>query len=192
MGKIREMLLVFWPATATIAAIIMAYFIHAGYEARLAARSAEIEESISAINANLSGSQAAIDDFAEAGERIQPYLLSLYPADDPIALIDDIKRKALTSKVRLADIRLDVPKFIEVRNREEAISIVPFEASFTGDFFSLGRFLVEIEKAPFLQNLSEMGISIENETGSRMRLSVKGALRFFKRDIIRDLFEDGD
>jgi hypothetical protein len=186
MAKIREMLLVFWPGLATVAVFVIVYFVHAGYEARLTVQSAEIEESISAINANLSGSQAAINDYNAVRAGIQPYLLSLYPADDPEALIDDIKKTALSLEVRLADIRLDVPKFIEVRNREEAISIVPFEASFTGDFFSLGRLLVEIERAPFLQNISELGISTEDESGNKIRLSVRGALRFFKRDIIQD------
>jgi hypothetical protein len=51
---------------------------------------------------------------------------------------------------------------------------------------------VQIEKAPFLQNVSELGLSIENESGSQMRLTMKGALRFFKEDIIKDLLEDGN
>jgi hypothetical protein len=139
MDRIKEILFVFWPAAVTLAVIIMAYYVHAGYEVRLADRSAEVEESISEINDKLSGSQAAIDDYLAARERIRPYLLSLYPVNNPDSLIEDIKSRAVSLKVRLADIRLDVPKFIQVRNREEAISIVPFEASFTGDFFLAGQ-----------------------------------------------------
>jgi len=191
MSSLRRYLKIFWHCLVIVIGIFIGYSLHSDHEENLRTRAVETEKAIQSIESDLVNSQGIVDRYTAAKDGFRPYISFLFPPMKPEALIEEIRSLALSYRVNLSDIQLDVPKFIEIRGKEEAISIVPFEISFTGDFFSLGKFLEELEKAPYLQNLSDMGMSIKDDSGIRIRLSLKGAFRFFQKEVIEELVNDG-
>ncbi|MEE9553663.1 MAG: hypothetical protein V3W18_05145 [candidate division Zixibacteria bacterium] len=181
-----------WSGSIIIIALVIGYINYSGYKFDLQKKLSIAENSITEMKADLGKSQEVVLRYSASRDEIQPYLNTLFPAERPDDLIKEIRKSARRNNARLADIKLDVPKFIEIRGRNESISIVPFEISFTGSFFSLGRFLEDFEKSPFLQEVSQMGISIQNDTGSALKLSMKGAFRFFSRETVEELIADGN
>ena len=192
MNTVKEYIGALWPGSIIILALVTGYFYYTGQRVDLRDRITAAENSIELMKTELSGSQNTVELHADAQKAIQPYLNTLFPSDQPDALISEIKKLAADNKARLADIKLDVPKFIEIRGRNESISIVPFEISFTGRFFSLGKFLERLEKTPYLQEITDVGISIQNDTGSSLKMSMKGAFRFFSKEAVTELIADGN
>lgn len=181
-----------WPGSLIMLVMVTGYFYYTAQTADLLVRISAAENSIELMKAELSNSQNTLILHAGAQRAIQPYLNTLFPSDRPDALISEIKKLAARNNARLADIKLDVPKFIEIRGRNESLSIVPFEISFTGGFLSLGKFLERLEKRPYLQEITEVGISIQNNTGSSLRMFMKGAFRFFSKEAVEELTADGN
>lgn len=181
-----------WPGSLIMLVMVTGYFYYTAQTADLLVRISAAENSIELMKAELSNSQNTLILHAGAQRAIQPYLNTLFPSDRPDALISEIKKLAARNNARLADIKLDVPKFIEIRGRNESLSIVPFEISFTGGFLSLGKFLERLEKRPYLQEITEVGISIQNDTGSSLRMFMKGAFRFFSKEAVEELTADGN
>ncbi len=192
MNTAKKYIGALWPGSLIALALVTGYFYYSGQTADLLVKITAVENSIELMKAELSNSQNMLTLHAGAQRAIQPYLNTLFPSDRPDALISEIKKLAARNKARLADIKLDVPKFIEIRGRNESLSIVPFEISFTGGFLSLGKFLERLESRPYLQEITEVGISIQNDTGSSLRMFMKGAFRFFSKEAVEELTADGN
>jgi hypothetical protein len=147
--------------------------------------------SMEGIRAQLQNIQEYVDVFIVSRSKISGYLPMLFAVDEPQALIDDLKGKAAKRGARLADVQLDVPKFIKVRKDTDPVSIVPFKASFHGDFISLGKLLVDLEKVPYIQTISGMNLTIRDDSGNKLLMSIEGAFRFFDNDLIDEQVTDG-
>ena len=184
MSWIRDHLEWGWPILIIFAVGLMGYFIYVNYKQETLAQIFRTRNSIENIQAELQNSQEFVDTFIAARSRISDYLPMFFPVNEPQALIDDIKNKAAKRDIGLADIQLDVPKFIQVRENTDPVSIVPFKVSFYGNFLSLGKFLADLERVPYIQTISEMNLTIQDDHGNKLLMTIKGALRFFDNDLI--------
>lgn len=184
MSWIRNHLKSGWPILIIFAAGLMGYIMYLNYRQDTLNQINRVRNSTESIRAQLLNSQKSIDAFIDSRSKISGYLPMLFPVDEPQALIDDLRGKAAGRGARLADVQLDVPKFIEVRKNTDPVAIVPFKASFYGDFISLGKFLVDLERFPYIQTISDMNLTIRDDSGNRLHLTIKGALRFFDNDLI--------
>ncbi len=162
----------------------MGYFMYTNYLHETLNQIYGAVNSIESARVQLQNIQEYVDDFNASRSKISNFLPMLFQVDEPQALIDDLKSKAVNRGGRLADVQLDVPKFIEVRKNTDPVSIVPFKASFHGDFISLGKLLVDLEEAPYVQTISEVNLTNRDDSGTRLLMSIKGALRFFDNDLI--------
>lgn len=184
MSWIRNHIKSGWPILIIFAVGLMGYFMYVNYKLETLTQIYKTRNSIETIQAELQNSQEFVDTFIAARSKISGYLPMFFPVDEPQALIDNIKDKAAKRDVRLADIQLDVPKFIEVRKNTDPVSIVPFKVSFYGDFLSLGKFLADLEGVPYIQTISEINLTIQDDYGNKLLITIKGALRFFDNDLI--------
>ncbi len=184
MNWIRNQLRSGWPILIIFIFGLMGYFMYTNYLRETLNQIYGAVDSIESARVQLQNIQEYVDDFNASRSKISDFLPMLFPVDEPQALIDDMKRKAVNRGGRLADVQLDVPKFIEVRKNTDPVSIVPFKASFHGDFISLGKFLVDLEEAPYVQTISEVNLTNRDDSGTRLLMSIKGALRFFDNDLI--------
>lgn len=191
MSRVRNHLKSGWPILTIFAAGLLGYLMYVNYKQETLNRIFETRNSTESIQNQLQNIQEFVDAFVVSRSKISGYLPMLFPVDKPQALIDDLKSKAATRGARLADIQLDVPKFIDVREKTEAVSIVPFKASFHGDFTSLGKFLDDLEGVPYLQAISEMSLTRRDASGNRLQMTLKGAFRFFDNDLIDERVTDG-
>lgn len=184
MNWIRNQLRSGWPILIIFTFGLMGYFIYMNYLHETLNQIYRAVDSIENARLQLQNIQEYVDDFNASRSKISDFLPMLFPVDEPQALIDDLKSKAVNRGGRLADVQLDVPKFIEVRKNTDPVSIVPFKASFHGDFISLGKILVDLEEAPYVQTISEVNLTNRDDSGTRLLMSIKGALRFFDNDLI--------
>jgi hypothetical protein len=191
MSLIRSHLKSGWPITIVFAVGLAGYLMYANYKQETLTRIWRTGESIESIRAELQNSQKFIDAFVAARAKISTYLPMFFSVDEPQALIDDIESRAANRRVGLADIQLDVPKFVEIRKNTDHVSIVPFKASFRGDFLSLGKFLVDLEKTPYIQTISEMNLTNQGGYENKLLMTITGALRFFDNDLINGPVADG-
>jgi len=190
MSWIRNHLKSGWPVLIILSVGLMGYFMYVNYKQEALNQIYKTKNSTESIQAQLQNSQEFVDAFIASRSKISGFLPMLFPVDEPQALIDDIKGKAAKRGVRLADVQLDVAKFIEVRRNTDPVSIVPFKASFYGDFISLGKFLADLERVPYIQTISEMNLTIRDDSGNKLLMTVKGALRFFDSDLIDEQVSD--
>jgi hypothetical protein len=190
MRWIRNHLESGWPITVIFTAGLIGYLMYVNYKQETLTRIYRTRNSIETIRAELQNSQKFVDAFIAARAKISTYLPMFFSVDEPQALIDDMKNKAANREVRLADIQLDIPKFVEVRKSADHVSIVPFKASFHGDFLCLGKFLVDLERTPYIQTISEMNLTIQDGYGNKLLMTIKGALRFFDNDLIKGSVAD--
>lgn len=184
MSWIRNHLKTGWPILMIFAIGLMGYMMYVNYKQETLNQIHRTRNSSESIQAQLRNVQEFVDAFIVSCSKISVYLPMLFPVDEPQTLIDDLKSKAVNRGARLADVQLDVPKFIEVRKNTDPVSIVPFKASFHGDFISLGKFLVDLEEAPYVQTISEINLTIREDSGTNLLMTIKGALRFFDNDLI--------
>jgi len=192
MNHFKKSLKLFWAPAAIVCLLFASYGSYTDRKERLRQQIESVENSLTGIEKDLAESQGVVDLYLVSRRDLEPYISSLFSVKEPESLIGRIDDTASLYKVRLADIRLDVPKFIEVRGKTESISIVPCEASFTGNFFSLGEFVAALEKEPYLLIISETGMVISEESGNVLKMSLKGAFRFFKSEMIEELRNHGD
>lgn len=190
MRLIRAHLESGWPITIVFAVGLIGYFMYVNYKQETLTRIYRTGKSIESIRAELENSQEFIDAFVAGRAKISTYLPMFFSVDEPQALIDDIECRAANQEVGLADIQIDVPKFVEVRKNTDHVSIVPFKASFHGDFLSLGKFLVDLEKTPYIQTISGVNLTVQDGYGDRLLMTITGALRFFDNDLINEPVAD--
>lgn len=191
MNNLKKYAAIFWPGLVIVLLLITGFYLHLDFKNSAESRLDIIKESIRKIEADLGNSQQLVDYYLASKQALKPYLSMMFPPVKPESLIEKIRNTAISHNVRMTNIQLDVPKFIEIRGKKEAVSIVPFEISFSGDFFSLGKFLNEFEKAPYLQSITEMGMANQADTGEIITLSIKGAFRFFQKETVKELTGDG-
>lgn len=191
MISLKKYIAIFWPGVLVIIAIIGGFRLHSDFKRSSESRLVDLKASIDRIESDLANSQKLVDYYLASKQALKPYLSMMFPPMKPEFLIERIKNTARAHRVEMTNIQLDVPKFIEIRGKKEAVSIVPFEISFSGDFMSLGKFLEEFEKAPYLQSVTEMGMADKVESGEVIDLTIKGAFRFFKKDTVKELTDDG-
>ncbi len=191
MNKFKTHLLILWPGVLVISFLIAGYLVYSDALEKTRGKIESTLATLSAMNEDLANSQDMVDRYETARRDLEPYLSVLFPSSEPQALIDDLKRLAREHDVRLSDFTLDVPKFIEIRGRNETISIVPFEISFRGGFFDLGKFLERLEKTPYLHTISSSGMSAQDDTGGNLTLSLRGAFRFFSKEAVEEIIADG-
>lgn len=184
MSWIRKHLESRWPILIIFAVGLMGYFIYVNYKQETLTQIYRTRNSTESIRAELQSSQEVVDTFIAARSKISDYLPMFFAVNEPQALIDNIKHKAAKRDVCLADIQLDVPKFIEVRKNTDPVSIVPFKVSFYGNFLSLGKFLADLERVPYIQTISEMNLTTQDDYGNKLLMTIKGALRFFDNNLI--------
>ena len=191
MSRVRNHLRSGWPILTIFAVGLLGYLMYVNYRQETLNQIFKTRNSTESIQTQLHNIQEFVDAFVVSRSKISGYLPVLFPVDKPKALIDDLRGKAAKRGARLADIQLDVSKFIEVRTNTDPVAIVPFKASFHGDFISLGKFLVDLEKFPYIQTISDMNLTILDGSGNRLHLAIQGALRFFDSDLIDERVADG-
>jgi Tfp pilus assembly protein PilO len=179
-----------WSILILLGIGLIGYFTYVNYKLETLNQIYNTANSTERVRAQLQNIQEYVDAFIASRQEISGYLPMLFPVDEPQALIDDLKSKGAIRGVRMADIELDVPKFIKVRKDTDPVSIVPFKASFHGDFISLGKFLSDLEKIPYIQAISEMDLTARDDSGERILMSIKGALRFFDNELIDERVAD--
>lgn len=191
MSWIRNHLRSGWPILTIFTVGLVGYFMYVNYKHETLNQIYRTRNSMEGIRAQLQNIQEYVDVFIVSRSKISGYLPMLFAVDEPQALIDDLKGKAAKRGARLADVQLDVPKFIKVRKDTDPVSIVPFKASFHGDFISLGKLLVDLEKVPYIQTISGMNLTIRDDSGNKLLMSIEGAFRFFDNDLIDEQVTDG-
>jgi len=191
MKTIKKYWKITWPAATIILVVSFSYFGHADKKNSLKSNIIQTEASIASIGLDLSHSQLIVDQHSEARNNIQPYLSSLFSVSEPDSLIAKVNETCEVYKVKLADVYLDVPKFIEVRGKVEAISLVPFEMTFSGEFFNLGKLAVALEQEPYMHRISDAGMSLDSNTSGTLKMTIKGAFRFFSDEIVEELKNNG-
>ena len=190
MRKAFRQLKTWYPAVSIVVLFLAAYLWYENAKVEAMRQTAESAASVEKIQKDLANSQRIVEAYAESRERVSQYLSDIFPVNNPEALIDRLEADALSHGIRLADLEVDIPKFIEVRGKPEAISLVPFRASFAGDFFSLGKFLENLERAAYLHTITEFELSAESESGRRLSIRLAGALRFFDIELVKEYLSD--
>ena len=181
-----------WPAAAAVLLAVAGYMIFAEHYRSVERQLARARAEADRIQVDLKNSQKTIDDLAAARESIRKYLPDMFRIDETQKLIDRMAEKATENGAVMVDIQLDVPKFMEARKDEEPILPVPFEASFAGDFFSLGSLTSDLENAPFVYKLTETGLVLSGEKDDELSMTVKGAVRFFSKNLVGRYISDAE
>jgi hypothetical protein len=180
-----------WPVAATLMVALFGYLIFAGHYDEMARRIDLEKAAADRIQIDLRNSQKTIDDLAKARESVSEYLPEIFKIGDTQSLIDRMAEKADLEGAAMVDIQLDVPKYMEIRKADDPVFPVPFQASFAGDFFTLGSLLSSLEKAPFVYKVTEVGLATSADVKRPLTMTLKGAVRFFSSDVVERYLSDG-
>jgi len=128
-------------------------------------------------------SQERVINYRSAQDEIRSYTKWIHSEDNPQKLINNIREDASLHNVYLKDIEIDVPKFIQAKDNSELMTYMKFRAVYSGDYYSLGKYIISLEKSPYLENIDEVKIDLEPGSERQLRLSIKGALRVFDQKV---------
>jgi hypothetical protein len=190
MSKMGFMMKAGWPALAALLLAIAGYFL---FEDRYEKVDGQLESERAGadrIQVDLKNSQRTVEELAAAKQNIREYRSGIFGIDETQRLIDRIDDKALQHGASMADIQIDVPKFMEIRKGNEPEFMVPFQVSFAGDFFSLGSLLSALEKAPFVYEVTDAALVLPGNSDEGLTMTLKGTVRFFSNDLVDRYLSD--
>lgn len=191
MKKIEFMIRLAWLPAAALLLAFTGYWIFAGHYESVHRQLESERTRADRIQVDLKNSQETVDELAAAKESISEYLSDIFRIDETQKLIDRIGDKAVQHGATMADIQIDVPKFVEIRKEDRPEFPIPFQASFVGDFYSLGSLLSALEGAPFVYELTYMSLVPSGNAAEGLMMTVKGTVRFFRGDLANRYLRDG-
>jgi hypothetical protein len=180
-----------WPVAAALLAGLSGYLVFADHYESLGRQIEAERAAADRIQVDLRNSQKTISDLETARKSVSEYVPEIFKMGDTQKLIDRMGEKATQEKAVMVDVQIDVPKFMKIRRADDPVYVVPFEASFAGDFYSLGKLLSSLETAPFVYKVTESGLVPSGDVNKPLTMTVKGAVRFFSRDLVEKYLTDG-
>lgn len=183
MNKIKYYLLKSWPLIILAVLGITGFYYNLNRNTELNNKIETAKQELEKAVAELSMSQARVINYHSAQDEISRYTKWIHSENNPQKLINNIREDASSNNVYLQDIEIDVPKFIQAKDNSELITYMKFRAVYSGDYYSLGKYIISLEKSPYLENIDEVKIDLEPGNGRLLRLSIRGALRVFDQKI---------
>ncbi len=180
-----------WPVAIALLVAFSAYLVFADHYGNLGRQIRAERAAADRIQVDLRNSQRTIGDLDRARERVSKYIPEIFRMGDAQKLIDRMGEKAAKEEAVMVDVQFDVPKFMKISKSREPVFLVPFEVSFAGDFYSLGRLLASLEMAPFVYKITESGLVSSGDVNRPLRMTVKGAVRFFSEELVERYLSDG-
>jgi hypothetical protein len=180
-----------WPLLIITAAVAAAFYINNSITGKIDHQIRLAQTQLSELKAEIALTQKRVGDYNESRAAIKQYADYLFTKEDPQRLIDRLEADALSFDVRLSDIQIDIPGFFKDRENSETVIPVKFQASFTGDYFNLGKFLKELEKRPYLEEIERMETVLKTPDGEKLQMNISGSFRVFDENIMEWCLNDG-
>ncbi len=184
MANINEYLKSGWLLILIAVAFVLGFGIQSSTTENIKGQIKAVENEIAAELLELESSQTRVDSYNQIKMEFVPRLATVFPENDPQKLIEYLKKKARYYNIEFSDLQIDIPKFMEARKSPDVVTLMLFQMKFKGSYRSLGNFIEYLEQAPYLQNISEMSLAIDDPGGAGLLLNLKGAFRVFDQNVI--------
>lgn len=106
-----------------------------------------------------------------------------FSLNETVSLVREIAAIADIYKIKLNDFKLDIPKYIDCKERANGPGpfSVPFEGKFEGNYIAAGKFVNALEEKIYIGEIYSIRLTNSETNLSGITFNIKGIVRFIDR-----------